>query len=48
MQFDENANMRKSNLLFKIDNFDFISQKIDPIEYSIKKLILDSIHAKVA
>jgi len=48
MQFDENAKIRKSNLLFKIDNFDFISQKIDPIEYSIKKLILDSIHAKAS
>jgi len=48
MQPDKNAKVRKANLIFNTHSNTLLRQKIEPIEFTIKKLILELIRAKVA
>ena len=48
MQFDPNQNLRNANLIFNVNNNDFVKYKITPLEFEIRKLILELIYDKVA
>jgi nucleoside-diphosphate-sugar epimerase len=48
MQYDSNADLRNSNLHFRVDNTSHINYKIMPIEFQIRKLIAEYINVKIA